>query len=146
MSSTSIWAKCLDAVQVVIRGLELTGLESADVVVRKLPWNRQPLDDGVFIHPVVERYGQGTNAREDVGYGVMVTMVRASNQNLTSNLDAFLLWRQLISAALRHKPSTLAVTGVYDVIIEPAAVYLPDAFLKNYDVGAILVRCLSRES
>ncbi len=145
MSSTSIWGECLDAVQVVIRGLSLAGIESTDIVVRKLPWNREPLNEGVFIHPVLERYGRGTNSRDDVGYGVMVTMIRKSNQNLTSNLDAFLLWRQQISAALRHSPTVLSISEVYDVTVEPAAVYLSDAFIKNYDVGAILIRCQSLE-
>ena len=141
----AILKDCLDAVRTMILGLSLADLTSANVVVRKLPWNREPLDEGVFIHPVPERYGQGTNLRDDVGYGVMVTMIRKSNQNLTSNMNAFAVWRQSISNALRRGSSTFGVAEVYNLTIEPAAVYLPEAFAKNYDVGAVLVRCFSRE-
>ena len=145
-SDDPIWGECLDAVQTVIQGLSMSGLESSDIVVRKLPWNREAITEGVFIHPVTERYGRGTNARDDVEYGVMVTMIKSSNQNLTGNMDAFLLWRQQISAALRRIDSQdFGVSEVYHHTVEPAAVYLPEAFAKNYDVGALLVRCFSRE-
>ena len=141
----AVWKECLDATRDMIIGLSISGLDSDSVVVRKLPWNREPLSEGVFIHPVTERYGKGTNVRDDIGYGVQVTMIKASNQNLTSNLNTVLTWRRTISSALRRGVSTFGVAEVYNLTIEPAAVYLPEAFLKNYDVGAVLVRCHSRE-
>lgn len=144
-TSQAILTECLNAVRDLILGLSLAGLDVDNVLVRKLPWNREAIDEGVFISPAPERYGRGTNARDDVGYGVMVSMIKKSNQDLTGSIDAFLVWRQEISKALRRGSSTLGVSEVYDLSIEPAAVYLPDAFTKQYDVGAVVVRCLSRE-
>jgi len=142
--TTSVLYRSLVAVRDVIRGLALSGVGSAQIVWQKQPWDRNSVHPGIFCCPEPETIQHRTNVRSDVGYGVLVVMVRASNRNLIDAFDTFTLWREQISRALRAKPLT-GVSEVYHVTIEPKAVILPEAFRNQFDVGALVVRCHSRE-
>lgn len=142
--TTAIFYQCLLAVQSIIQGLALDGIASADVVVQKLPWDRRITKPGILIHPRTEQIFPATNESDDVGYAVMVTMISASNEDLVTDLDRLTLWREQISRGFRHKPLP-GVGCVYTVKVEPGVVVLPEGFSKMYDVGALTLRCISRE-
>ena len=133
---------CLTALQTQIRALGI--VEDADVRVQKLPWNRLAVSTGIFITPLAETVGPGTNVNDEVTYSFQITMIQASNQSLTSDFAEFTNWREEISQTLRQNALS-GVASVYTVRVEPMAVYLPEAFAKMYDVGALTVQCVSRE-
>jgi len=140
----AIFKQCLDAVQSEIQGLSLSDVNNSNIVVRKLPWNRNVSKPGIFIYPIPETIFQSTNASDDVGYGVMVILVQASNQNLTSNISRLLTWRRLISSHFRFQRLS-GVSVVYQCLVDSQVVFSPGDFLKQFDVSAILVRCMARE-
>jgi len=141
----AVFKQCLDATKTQIEGLTLSGVANADIVVQKLPWDRNVTKPGIFIYPVPETLAQATNASDDVGYGVMVVMVQASNQNLTSNVNRLLTWRQQISRHFRFQRLT-GVSEVFQCLVIPQPVFSPGDFLNQFDVSALLIRCMSRES
>lgn len=144
--------RCLLAVQELIIALHLPGVADASVVVQKLPWARK-FTDGVYPFPgvIVSPLGaetmhpeQGTNRLDDVGYPVHVSIVAADNQDLTSNLGAYLLWRESIARAFRNQP----LDGVPEIIrctVEPQQIVLPEEFTKGVFHSELLLRFVSRE-
>lgn len=138
----SIAYQCLTAVKTAIESLALAG--DPPIVIQKQPWNRGSLQEGIFLSPLPETISPATNCEDDVGYGVMVVLICASNQDLTGNLDQMLTWRESISQGLRNQ--TLAgVPEVYNTRVEPSSVFWPEGFEQQYDVGALVVRCVARE-
>lgn len=140
----SVWERCLAAVAAKLQGLSLSGIAPSSIVVRKLPWNRNQIMPGLFVTPTQETLSPATNLRDDVGYGVQLTLVRASNQELTESLSTELSWREQISRAFRE--SALAgVDEVFTVRIEPGPIVDPASFAAQYDVQTLVVRCMARE-
>lgn len=142
----AVWYRCLTGVQAVIQGLSLTGISSGQVYVRKVPWDRDITKPGIIVCPVKETSDPkaGTNERDDIGYGVHVVLIRASNQDAEVNLALHLKQREQISRALRHQPLA-GVSEIYTVFIEPGPVIDPVSFAQQYDVQALVARCISRE-
>ncbi len=142
--SDAVFYACLVAVRDTIRGLDLADVPDAQIVWQKHPLNMESLTSGVFVTPVPETITPATNRKDDVGYGVQVTMVQASNQDLTANTDRFLLWREKIRKAFQERPLA-GVASVYRCKIEPASVFWALGFQQQHDIGALVVRCYSRE-
>jgi hypothetical protein len=144
----SIFEKCLDAVLAKIQALPLTGIDPLNWHKRKFPWNRATLQPGGFVTPMNDRWVPATNESDDVEYPIQVTVVRASNQDLELNLSSHLLWREQIRHALLPRagfPALAGVSEVINVIVEPGPVFDSGAFANQYDVGALIVRCIARE-
>lgn len=141
----SVWERCLAAVAAKLQALSLAGIAPSSIVVRKLPWNRNQIKPGLFVTPTQETLSPATNLRDDVGYGVQLTLVCASNQDLSANLSTELAWREQVSRAFRE--SALAeVDEVYTVRIEPGPIIDPASFAAQYDVQTLVVRCVAREA
>ena len=141
----AIFKQCLDAVKTQIEGLSLSGIADNSIVVRKLPWDRNVVKPGVFNHPERETLQQATNASDYVGYGIMVVMIQVANQDLTSNLNRILTWRQQISRHFRFQRLT-GVSEIFQCLVIPQEVFSPGSFAGQYDVSVLLVRCMSNES
>lgn len=140
----SVFEKALDGVRDVIASLSLDGIESSNIVLSKQPWVRQLLKTaGVLVCPQREQSTSVTNQSDDVSYGVLVAMATPSNQDLTTSLGDVLLWRQQIWDALANDPLS-GVPEIYTVRVEPAEVFWEPAFLNQWDVSALLVRCVER--
>lgn len=141
-----LFRQCLDAVQTVIQDLDLSGISDSDIRVQKLPWQRTQVEPGIFITPITEKLDPraGTNARDDIGYGVQVVIVQKSNQSQTDNLTTELTWRQRIRRSFHNKRLS-GVTEVNICYVEPGAVVLPSLFEEMYDVQSLIIRCMSRE-
>lgn len=151
----SLHARCLTAVQARIRSLTLSGLPSDNVVVRKLPVDRNLAASGAIGLPAIvlsPRRAEmppttGTNSRDDVHYDVLVAIFDRDNQEptLQLNLDRHLLWREQIARAFRNQ----RLTGVAEVInaqVEPAEGLLDDAWKHELMASALLLRFTSRET
>jgi hypothetical protein len=142
------------AAQSRIRSLSLSGVADASVICRKLPLERAFRDDETIALPCILVTPQretmdpvaGSNVHDDVGYGVLVTLVAADNQEptLADGLDAHLLRRQRIAQAFRNQ----RLPGVDTVIgcrVEPADVVHASAWMANLLVCGLLLRFTSRE-
>jgi hypothetical protein len=146
----SVYEKCLDGVRSNILGLALSGIDDADIIVQKFAWNAEKVTPGIFICPVTESNRPVTSARNDVGYGVQVVIVRAANRSLTSGMTTVLKWREqiriLFDGSVRSGTPLLGVDEVHYVQVEPGPVYDWGAFAAMWDIGSLVVRCYCRES
>jgi hypothetical protein len=141
----SVFERCLNAVAARLQAISLSGIAASSIVVRKLPWNRNQIMPGLFVTPAKETIEPATNLRDDVGYGVQLTLVRASNQELSTNLGAELTWREQISRAFREQ-ALAGVAEVYTVRVEPGPVFDAASFANQYDVQTLVLRCVARET
>jgi len=146
--------QCLVATQAVIQSLLLDGIANSSVVVKKIPLDRilgpQGISyPGVLVTPARETmdHTAGLNRLDDVGYGVLITMLDADNQEPTvaANINKYLTWRQRISKAFRNQ----RLSGVPEIIIafvDPIEMVMPEAWNKQLWASSLLVRFISRES
>lgn len=142
----SVFEKCLDGVKSVIDGLAISGITdtATQIKLSKQPWVRGILEaTGILVSPRPEQSTPATNLSDDVAYGVLVSMAYPSNQAQDVGTSPILLWRQQIWDALSHHPESVT-SELYDVRVEPAEVFWEPAFKEQWDVGALLVRCVER--
>lgn len=151
---TAVLYRCLRAVQSRLQLLALADIAGSEIIVQKLPLDRA-LGSATFhelpavlVSPEQESMDPhaGVNQRDDVGYGVRVTLVDRDNQERTreANLDKFLLWREQIARAFRQQRLS-GVPEIYTCIVEPDQVVGSDAWTKNLFASSLVLRFLSRE-
>lgn len=145
--SNAIWYDCLTAVKSTINSLSLTGLAAKDIRVQKVPWQRSQVMPGMFVTPVTETSNpkDGTNYRDDIGYGCQVVCVRLGNREMTANFNTHLYWRERVRKAFLNQ----RLAGVSESLwcsVQPGAVVLPSAFEDNYDVWSLIIRAICRET
>lgn len=148
----SVHYRCLEAVRARILLCDLADLADASVVIRQLPSDRG-FDDGTYDLPgiVISQIGvenqspaEGTNVRDDVQYPVTITILAGSNQDLVTNQEKYLKWREQINRALRNQRLT-GVDEVYRITVTPGPITSPNAAWNNYYHSQLIVRCVSRE-
>ena len=148
----SVHYRCLGAVQAAILLCNLEDLADASVVIRQLPSDRG-FDDGTYDLPgiVISQIGvenqspsEGTNIRDDVQYPVTITILAGGNQDLVTNQEKYLKWREQINRALRNQRLT-GVDEVYKVTVTPGPITSPNAAWNNYYHSQLIIRCVSRE-
>ncbi|MCI0358643.1 MAG: hypothetical protein L0211_09175 [Planctomycetaceae bacterium] len=150
----AIFDQCLDAIVAKIQALSLPApWQTIDVVRRKFPWKRSlilpDIQAGIFVTPLNDRFVQVTNQADDWGEAIQITAAQATNLDLENGLPADLLCRQqLVDAFLPvHGQAPLSgVDSVYNIVIEPGPIIDPGAFQQNFDVSAIVARCLVRRT
>ncbi len=143
---------CLLAVQARLRQIGLEGIHNDDIVIRKMPSDRgtrfelNGTPTIVIAPPGVEGQGdgEGTNERDDVEYPIIVTILRADNQNLETDLNQGLLWRQKINWALRQQRLP-GVPSICKVKMTPGPVIDETGFWNNRYLSSFIVRPMSRE-
>jgi hypothetical protein len=154
---TSIHKQALDAIVSIIQGLTLldgngTQLPTSQVYSRKLPTDRGLVLPAVIcsLVPIPETIAIATNAQDDIGYPVMVTVVAANNQDLTVE-DWELTWRQTIRDTFRNKRPADLVSALSQplkwCLWEPAPVLDNTLFQQaNLFVSAAVIRVVTREA
>lgn len=144
----AVWQRCLSAVQARIQALLLDGLDSANVVIAKLPSDQWSTLPAIMISPVDRETLEptaGTNVRDDVGYPVQITILAADNQEPLADLDRHLGWREQIQRAFRYQRLD-AVGEIITTICEPRTVIDPTAWLEqNLYLSAFVLRFVARE-
>lgn len=137
--------------QTQIRALSLTGIASADVLIK---WCPRQLDNTTDPTPCIEicpaplpegMDQQDLTATDKVRYPVLVTIIDANNQDFDKDLDRNLLWREKINREFRYRP----LTGISEIIHcfpEPKAIIDPAWFRLNRFYSAIVFRFVSRET
>lgn len=151
----SVHFDILTQVKNCIQALTLNGLDVANVVVKKVPWatkvfgtDRDLSYPGIMVCPMgVESMSAtaGTNASDDVGYPVLVAIVDADNDDLDSDLENYLKWRETIMRAFRNQRLP-GVLGIFTCVVEPGQIVQPEAFLRNVWHSAFTLRFFSRET
>lgn len=151
----SVHFDILTQVKNCIQALTLNGLDVANVKVVKIPWatrifgeERSLTYPGILISPLgVEAMNAtaGTNASDDVGYPVLVSIFAADQQDFEANLEDYLKWRETIARAFRNQRLD-GVSGVYTCIVEPGQVMQPEAFVRNTWQSTLTLRFFSRET
>ena len=144
--------QCLIAVQARLRMINLPEIDDQNILVRKLPVSRQsPFEFNgstciMVSPPGVEGQSDsaGTNARDDIAYPVVVTILKKNNQDLIEGLTTELNWRQRINKAFRqqHLPG---VNCVYRVRITPGPIVDQRAFWDGKYHSSFVIQCVSRE-
>ncbi len=134
------WAIC-HALQEQIRTLALHGLDPALVLVRKNATRAigqlgADADAGIIISPIPEQRKPADNERDEVTYRVQMMLFRKANQDVEELIEVELHWRHVIE----QQTSEIELPGFpagFRVQITPGAIWLPQAFAKNYDVGIL---------
>jgi hypothetical protein len=135
----------IDAVADVIVALNLTSITS-NVVQQRLPTDRDLTLPVVIVShgSEMEAKRPGTNAQDDWGYPVLVSIVQAANQDKAIN-NNLLYWREQIRNAFHNKRMS-AISTNYQCEVEPRPIF--DVGLwsqENIDVSTMCVRVWSRE-
>ena len=150
MTAVSITRKILGAMQAMLRAAigEDSGapweIADATIDIAKLPYGDELGLPGILLVPVAELEGKGTNASDDIGYGVQVTIVQASDGDVAEHADRLFYWREQAASAFRHQALT-GVSEIHDCTIEPRPAVDPAAFSGNVDVTAFVVRAWQRK-
>jgi len=150
--AASVYKSIMDAVKTQIEGLSLAGVSNSNIVIRKLATLQEksgvPTLPAVVIAPFASKViaqNAGTNASDDIVYPVVVATIAASNRDVDDSIDARLLWHEQIIGKFIHKRLT-GVVSVWNCVIDSRDVFEPAAWLnKNHDVGAVVLRFVSRE-
>ncbi len=138
MASTQ--SSILSAIKTLIDGLSLSGVDECQV--RCSPSDGEHFFPGITVSPTTETEERGTNERDDIGYGIAITMVANDDADVTED-DLVGTWRQTIRQKLIHK-KLAAVTGTCVVLWEPGK-YDHDN-KKNLTISTMLLRVIVRET
>ncbi len=148
----SLYMRCLLATQATIQGLSLEGILASNIVLQKVPWARdftQGLRDfpGILITPAGAESmptTAGTNQSDEVVYPVQVTILAADNGQIAEMIGTYLLWRETIAKAFRHRRLD-GVNEVYDCSMQPQHVVALDASTKGLFQSSIVLQFVARE-
>ena len=149
---TSHGTQCLDQVRKIICNMGLPRIDREEVQVRKKPWNREVIYQGCTIWATKEIYAAGTNERDDVGYGCVITFAAYDSQDMSSNLDQIPIWISAVRNKFNflgrlditlRKQCSFGIINVSDFNTKPPAQH-PDA--GKYELESLLVRAWIREA
>ncbi len=148
----SLYMRCLLATQATIQSLSLAGISTDNIVLQKVPWARdftQGLREfpGILVTPSGAEsmpITAGTNQSDEVVYPVQVTILAADNAKLSEMIGTYLLWREAIAQAFRHRRLD-GVNEVYDCWLQPQHVVALDASTKGLFQSSMVLQFVARE-
>lgn len=147
----------LRAVQNRIKNQPLTGIPSERVLVQSLAWMPDPNlvpPPYVIVSPAPETtpWNEGTNERDTVYFGIVVTVVLANQRNMEKGMGLQLYWRQILRRAFQNKSiATFTELQFNDsTTLERTAIESGDKFIEaakrdQRDAQYYLIRCKVRE-
>ena len=94
----SLHGRCLTAIRTLFQTLDIEGITTDLIAVRKLPIHVKGLIPGISICPVQETIEQDENVTDLIGYGCQVIFVMPSNQDSETfaDIDNWLEARELM--------------------------------------------------
>ncbi len=149
-SAQSVHYRCLTAVQGIVQGLGLPGIDANDIQVTWLDANRcQGLYDlpCVSISPLGSEGQPGVLCgRDDIEYPVLVSIEDAGMNDMQLGLAGRTLWRQGIFRSFRNQPLP-GVSEIVTTVTDPRPVLDPSWFMREdlRFVSALLFKFRSRE-
>ncbi len=150
----STYYNLLSIVKTTIEGLNLDGIDNANIVIKKLPAVEQKVDTLPMILVVpsdqpedVKRF---TFEKEvSITYRIEVVIVAAGNLDMSStNLSTYLDWRQKIRKIFHQAPlNTLGVpSSVWDIAVQPLQPLDRRLVNQSYDYQGLAVLFRSVEN
>lgn len=135
------------AIQGAITGGTLVGLSGDNVVIQKVPNDRNQSLPCVIIAPSgEENLSTGVNDQDDVTYNILVALVAADNQDQTANYEQELNWRQNIRRLFHMKqlgPLTAESTKTF---VKPLMTVDPSAWYANLFLSMHMIQATCRET
>lgn len=150
----------LQAVRQAVSDLNLPLVPRDQIYLRRIPTDRQVTLPACIIAPIgVETLPPSTNASDDVGFPVLITLVNGVNKDTTALASeraakdltmeisrVELEWRQEVRRAFHNKRLPGLEQRVYRCIVEPQPILdLPIYRDADLVVSSLLVRCFVRE-
>lgn len=152
----AVFKDCIEQIVTDIQALSLPGITTAsDEIVGELkPWGQFRLDWPITVHPSKEdlRAGRGTCGKDDIGYGVQVSMIHSNVEAHATILENYTQWRQKIRDKFHNKRLS-GVSTVFKCTVQLGVSYghgqvgLPKEFIRDSYFGhALIIWCWSREA
>lgn len=132
--------RCCESTVAFLQALSLADVPSANVIMQKLPWNRRDLSPAIFVTPIRETRDSLDNERDEINYGVQISLLRASDSDQTLNLKGELRWRQQITQALSENVPFAGVPEIIDIFVDPGPPVIPSGFAEMFDISTIMLR------
>lgn len=145
----------LTAIHTRIVALALPQINAANVVIRSLPWDSELSPPYVIVSPAPEaaQWDQGTNEKDRIIFGSMVSIVVANTRDLsTTNMAISLFWRQRIRRCFQNvgkatfNPTLLTGCFHEHTYVESGEKFIDTAKRMNYDAQYLLIRTKIKES
>lgn len=158
MPNASVLEDILQAVKTGITGLSLSGLSSSSVIVCKTSLIRKKeFDTGSLPAVTVAPIGSeqintaaGSNVRDDVVYGIVISIVGSDEQDQGTSRDTWFGWRQSIRRKFHNKLdafSSITAAAIINSTVTPGPIVDKDSWLDNsLFVSHLLIQVTSRES
>jgi hypothetical protein len=142
----AIYKQTLDEVVTVIKALDLPGIEDAEVVLRKLPWDGDMLHKGITVswdEDQVDGVGsmEGTNERDLVGYPCHITLVSGTGRGWGDEMITISDWRQDIRRTFHCKRLSMTDASALKVVCQVSlgGPSIPKEYKKNLNVSQLTV-------
>ncbi len=155
-AAQDIWYLAMVSIAARITALGLAAVDSRRIEVRKIPVDnylekillnamKQGKRDGspaIIISPVVETRNSSSQSNRSIRtrYGCRVSMFRGNSGEPIADHESQLGWRTKITKEFDHQPFP-GVPGVFHSTVEPGQVFPLEAWLKQYDVQSVVIRC-----
>lgn len=144
----SIHYRCALAAQSRIRLIGLDGMDEDNVIVRKVPTDRDTARPCVLLSTFgteTQPPTAGTNIRDDVGYPVLCSFVFADQHTVQQNHNKLLKWREQINRAF-HNQRLPGVSEIIYGVVQPAQIVDLPAWLIGKFHSSMILRFTSRHS
>lgn len=137
----------------ILKSMELAWPPASMIAARRLPWDVKGdgtvvIHPGITVHPLKPVFAAGTNEREDVGYGVGITIIAPTDHSSAEMRDRVPACREAIRRKLvEDRLSTLPLVSGATYIqtkIGDSEVNLPRE-AHRYEVSGLVARCWVRE-
>jgi hypothetical protein len=134
------------AIQGAITGGTLVGLTTGNVVIQKVPTDRNQSLPCVIIAPSGEEDpATGVNDRDDITYNVLVALVNNDNQDQAANYEQELNWRQNIRRLFHMKQLGPLTTESVKTFVKPLMTVDPSAWYANLFLSMHMIQATCRE-
>lgn len=147
---SSVHETILTSVKSVIEGLSLDGISASNVIVCKVPTDRNgvlPQPPGVLIAPYGTRtIVSGTNLSDDYSYPVLIALIQKSNTNQTENRDRAQEWSERITRAFVNRRLSGVATSCGCKLVTDVKFDAGAFFSAMVDCNVIQLAFISREA
>lgn len=146
----AVYWRILQAVAAKLQATAMPVFEAADVAIRRAPfYDAKGTTNQIAVCAAPESFENKYNATNEKIYTVLLGFMRPTDgARDESGLADMLRAREIVEKAFEITPDYFPipdVSEVYRIDIVPGAVFNPEAIDKGFDVGAIFLRCYSRE-
>jgi hypothetical protein len=147
MADPSSYLQSLNMVKREIRSLNLTGVRTTEVEIRKFPWDDRIIHKGVTISwdqpKLSDMHYDATNARDMILYPCIVTVVKGTSKGWDADMESVAKNAQTIFRWFSRQRKEL-LPGASEVNHVTCTSHygkttLPDKWKKNYDALQVIV-------